>query len=241
MADRYFVESPIEDEHARLAGAEAHHLAHVMRASVGTQITLFDGSGCEFLARVERVGRAEIELAVVERRLVDREATCEVTLGVALPKGDRQRWLVEKATELGVARLVPLVTQRSNEGLSESGRGKLSRAVIEASKQCGRNRLMEVAAPVALAAFLASRAGDSTRLVAHPGGEELQAMFESSTSPTVPPQVAIVIGPEGGLTDAEVEQARAAGWRPVGLGSRILRIETAAIALASACLLRCGN
>jgi 16S rRNA (uracil1498-N3)-methyltransferase len=113
MADRYFSDRPIVDSLAVLAGAEAHHLIHVMRARPGTEIVLFDGSGAQFSARVERLRRAEVELAVLTRDEIDRELPRAVTLAVALPKGDRQRWLVEKATELGVARLVPLRTVRS--------------------------------------------------------------------------------------------------------------------------------
>src|SRR5262245_48965007 len=115
MADRYFVDSPIEGPFAQLAGSEAHHLAHVMRAKRGDPITLFDGSGAEFSARIEHIDRNHIELAIISRQLVDRELGFPLLLGVALPKGDRQRWLVEKATELGVARLVPLATERSND------------------------------------------------------------------------------------------------------------------------------
>src|SRR6478736_5732652 len=91
MADRYFVESPIEGSEARLVGGEAHHLTHVMRAKVGHEITLFDGSGAEFAARVERIERAQIVLSVLERREVNRELSFELTLAVALPKGDRRR------------------------------------------------------------------------------------------------------------------------------------------------------
>ena len=91
---------------------EAHHLLHVMRAKAGTRVTLFDGSGWEFEAVVERAGRSEVELAIAGRQEIDREAQIAVTLGVALPKGERQKWLVEKVVELGVARLVPLETAR---------------------------------------------------------------------------------------------------------------------------------
>src|SRR5687767_6148250 len=113
MPDRYFVETPITGQQARLEGAEAHHVANVMRAKPGQAVTLFDGSGAEFDAHVEKVGRSTVEFAVVARIDADRELARQVTLAVALPKGDRQRWLVEKATELGVAQLVPLVTSRS--------------------------------------------------------------------------------------------------------------------------------
>lgn len=113
MSDRYFVESPVASDRAVLTGAEAHHLLHVMRAKAGTRVTLFDGSGWEFDAVVQRTGRNEVELAIAGRQEIDREARIAVTLGVALPKGERQRWLVEKAVELGVTRIVPLRTCRA--------------------------------------------------------------------------------------------------------------------------------
>jgi 16S rRNA (uracil1498-N3)-methyltransferase len=233
MADRYFVETPITASSTRLAGHEAHHLAHVMRAKPGHEVTLFDGSGAEFSARVTHVGRAEIELEVLDRREVCRELSMAITLGVALPKGDRQRWLVEKATELGAARLVPLVTRRSNDRESPGVLEKLRRAVIEASKQCGRNRLMAIEPPTALESYIeAPHAG--LRLIAHPGGEPLV-----SADP-LPGEIALAIGPEGGFTEEEFAAARAAGWTPVGLGSRILRIETAALALLATLAGRVG-
>ena len=113
MSDRYFVETPISADRALLVGAEAHHLIHVMRAEPGSRVVLFDGTGAEFSARVERMARSEVALAVLSRERVDREPPIDVTLGVALPKGERQRWLIEKATELGVRRIVPIRTARS--------------------------------------------------------------------------------------------------------------------------------
>jgi 16S rRNA (uracil1498-N3)-methyltransferase len=239
MADRYFVETPIEGDQARLAGAEAHHLAHVMRAKPLDEVVLFDGSGAEFLARVERVGRSEIELAIVSRESVDREARVRVTVGVALPKGDRQRWLVEKAVELGVARLVPLTTERSNDRLSAAGLERLRRAVVEASKQCGRNRLMEVAAPEPLADFLLHTPSDAWRLLAHPGAKDGRRALDECLAPAADPRpVALAVGPEGGFSDSEVDLAARNGWQTVGLGPRILRVETAALAFAAAVMVR---
>jgi 16S rRNA (uracil1498-N3)-methyltransferase len=203
-----------------------------MRAKAGTEITLFDGTGSEFAARVERVGRSEIELTVLERREVSRESAVEITLGVALPKGDRPKWLVEKATELGVGRLVPLLTERGNQRETPSAIEKLRRAVIEASKQCGRNRLMEIAEPLGLSHYLAAAPASHVRLIAHP----------TSAPTTVPGTVSekrcqepfsLAVGPEGGFTDAEVAQAVEHGWTAVELGPRILRVETAALALAA--------
>ncbi|HEX6963374.1 MAG TPA: RsmE family RNA methyltransferase [Lacipirellula sp.] len=229
MARRCFSEEPIAGPQATLAGTEAHHLLHVLRATSGMQVVLFDGSGAEFDAEVAKCKRSTVELHVLKRREVSRELTFSLSLGVALPKGDRQRWIVEKATELGVTRLVPLVTERSEKLGSE----KLTRYVIEASKQCGRNRLMEIAPAQQWTDWLASRedaswSGPVRAWVAHPSGRGLAASDIGQPRPTL-----IAIGPEGGLTDGEVAEATAAGWELIGLGPRILRIETAAVALAA--------
>lgn len=229
MSHRFFVSSPIHSERLLLDGPEGHHLARVMRMKAGDEVVLFDGSGAEFAARVERVGRAEAELLVVERREASRELAAPLTLAVALPKGDRQKWLVEKLVELGTARLVPLQTVRGVAQPSAGAIERLRRGVIEASKQCERNVLMEVAEPLPLASFLAEEAA-GLRLVAHPGGEPLARCRAEGAAEAC----AVVIGPEGGLSDEEVEVAIQCGWRMLGLGPRILRVETAAVAVAAA-------
>ena len=179
MADRYFVQTPLAvGREARLVGAEAHHLAHVMRAKPGHEVVLFDGSGAEFTACIESIGRSEIELIVVSRDVIDRELGVAVTLAVALPKGDRQRWLLEKAVELGITCLGPIETERSNDRLSPALLERLGRAVIEASKQCGRNRLMEIGAPQTLSDFLTGAPRDSVRLIAHPGAKDCRSVLD---------------------------------------------------------------
>lgn len=228
MTDRYFTESPIDGSTVHLEGSEAHHLAHVMRAKPGGRVVVFDGSGREFDATVKKIARASIELEVIDSRQVDRELPQELTLGVALPKGDRQRWLVEKAVELGVSRLTPLVVARGVAQPADRSLDRLRRAVIEASKQCGRNRLMAIEEPRRWETYLTEAPPTAHRLIAHPSG-----------APFTPPpadQAAawyVAIGPEGGFTDDEVAQAAQHGWHPVSLGPRILRIETAALYLAS--------
>jgi 16S rRNA (uracil1498-N3)-methyltransferase len=239
MADRYFVDEPIQDataqnDTARLVGAEAHHLAHVMRAKVGDVVVLFDGSGAEFSARIEKVGRAEIQLAVVSREAVDRELPLAITLAVALPKGDRQRWLVEKATELGAAELCPLETEHSGPQSVGASLERLRRGVIEAAKQCGRNRLMEIGSPMKFSDLVATASTAGPRWLAHPGGADLSKVLAETFARPHPAGVTLAIGPEGGFAESEVERARAAGWQVVGLGRRILRVETAALALAAA-------
>ena len=226
MIDRYFSESPLSGTSATLHGSEAHHLLHVMRAKPGTAVVVFDGQGGEWSAEVARMGRAEVQLALKQHHMIEREASVRITLAVPLPKGDRQRWLVEKAVELGVARLVPLTTERSQRSAAEAP-AKLSRFVIEASKQCGRNRLMQIESPQSWPDTM-NGSSSELRLLAHPSGLPLSRAEKDAVS-----SIRLALGPEGGFTEAEVSQGVEAGWQIVGLGERILRIETAAIALVS--------
>jgi len=228
MSERFFISPPIAGERAVLTGDEARHLSAVMRAAVGDEVTLFDGSGAEFLARVAAIRKAAVELSIVARHEISRELPFAMTLAVALPKGERQKWLIEKATELGVTRLVPLITERGVAQPVESALDRLRRAVIEASKQCGRNRLLEIASASPVAEFFAAAPTSAARLIADPSGESLA---EHDVSPNT--ELIAAIGPEGGFTPAELILASTNGWHSVSLGSRILRIETAAIAIAA--------
>lgn len=234
MSQRFFSDEPLKQSSARLGGNEAHHILHVMRLAVGDEVVLFDGSGVECVARIEKLGRSDIELSVLSRDEVNRELPFSLTLAVALPKGDRQKWLVEKAVELGVTRLVPITTERSVAKPVGKALDRLRRGVIEASKQCGRNHLMEIADPVAVSELLSAGGGDQITLVAHPGtADTAVALSELSSRLEQGNDVTVVVGPEGGLSDAEVTAAIDAGWQTLDLGSRILRIETAALAIAA--------
>jgi 16S rRNA (uracil1498-N3)-methyltransferase len=198
---------------------------------VGDEIVLFDGGGAEFAARISRIQRASVDLTILGRVEVDRELPFQLSLAVALPKGDRQRWLVEKAVELGVRRLVPLTTDRGVAQPVQRARERLTRTVIEASKQCGRNRLMQIAAPATLQQFFAEASADTVRLIAHPS-ETAESVSPSLTGSGVTP-VMLAVGPEGGFTEEEIA-AVTGKCRLVSLGARILRVETAALALAAA-------
>ena len=245
MSDRYFVDEPISPGRVVLAGPEAHHLIHVMRAAPGMRVVLFDGSGTEFPATVEQAGRSEVVLFALSREQVNRELPIDVTLGVALPKGDRQRWLVEKAVELGVTRIVPLRTQRGVAQPVEPALVRLRRTVVEASKQCGRNRLLQIDESRSWPDFVDDSADAPCRLLAQPQEGKRGtgpicrngpkgASHKLDLSPFFPPdRVLLAIGPEGGFVDEEVALAVAAGWHTVDLGPRILRVETAALLLAA--------
>ncbi len=233
MTHRFYCEQPIEGKRATLVGSEAHHLLHVMRLTAGDHVKLFDGSGFEFSANILETRRAEVELEVVERTAVDHELPFRLTVGVALPKGDRQRWLVEKLVELGVERIVPLETERGVAQPTIKALARLRRSVIEATKQCGRNRLAEVSPAERLHDYLVSAPADAYLLAAHPGGVSLNRVLTLPAG-KYSQDFFLVIGPEGGLTELEVADATNAGWRLIDLGPRILRIETAAVALVAA-------
>ena len=228
MSERFFVCPPIVGDRAVLTGDEVRHLTSVMRAAVGDEVTLFDGSGAEFSARVAAIRKGAVELSISERREISRELSLSLTLVVALPKGERQKWLVEKATELGVTRIVPLVTERGVAQPVESALDRLRRAVIEASKQCGRNQLLKIEPAVPATEFFAAAPKSAARYIADLSGQPLGALDFSRCD-----EILAAIGPEGGFTPAELAAATSSGWQAVSLGSRILRVETAAVALAA--------
>lgn len=226
MSERFFIEHPPVAAEVAFDEAESQHLAKVMRANTGDIVIGFDGKGTEYQIELTSVGKKKVIGTVRSQAEVSREAARNLTLAVALPKGDRQRWLVEKSVELGVARLVPLLTKRGVAQPVEKAIERLRRAVIEASKQCERNHLMVVEEGQTLEEVLTTRPAASFLL--HPSGE---AIHHNAIVPAN--EVLAIIGPEGGFTDEEVAEAAAHGCQVVSLGPRILRVETAALAMAT--------
>lgn len=232
MPDWFYAPVSLDGPSVELSGDEAHHMARVLRMKPGEGAVLFDGRGTEAVAEIETVGPHSVGLRIVETR-TSPEPQPPVILATAVPKGDRFRWLVEKATELGVSELIPIETARS---VVEPGTGKLDKmrqTVLAACKQSRRSRAMDLAR-MASFAECCGRLSDSFALVAHPTGESLRAI-SLEANPGRP--IVLMVGPEGGFTDEELTAAVSAGARPVSLGSGILRIETAAVAMAAYALL----
>lgn len=225
MADRFFTDQPLAPGEITLDGPEAHHLSAVRRFAPGEAVTLFNGDGAEYPAEVLAVYKKSVSLVVIDRREVNRERPWPLVVASAIPKADRADFLLEKLTELGATAWIPLICERSVVVPREAKREKLQRAVIEASKQCGRNTLMLVEPPRSIAELIRSTTTEE-RYFLHPGEAS-----QERVAPTRPRIAAI--GPEGGFSPAEVQALHQAGWQPLTLGPRILRIETAAIA---ACL-----
>jgi 16S rRNA (uracil1498-N3)-methyltransferase len=207
----------------------ASHLAKVLRARAGDELILFNGDGREFTGAIETVRGSRVAASVGEGRPVDKESPLPITLVQCVPRGDRMDFIVQKATELGVARIVPVLSQRSvvrlDKAHAESKANHWRAVAISACEQCGRNRLPAIDAVQPLLSYL----GES------PPSTALRLVLEPESAPHIPaaaagPGAQIAIGPEGGFASDELEAFRVAGFSRVGLGPRILRTETAAIA-----------
>ena len=227
---RVYVDAALEPgAHLTLTGSAAGHLTRVLRLRPKAPLTLFNGRGGEYAASIERVQGSKVTVAVGEHAAIERESPFPLTLAQGVSRGERMDLVVQKATELGVARLVPVLTERSIVRLDEERSDRKSnhwRAVaISACEQCGRNRLPEVVLPTRLREFLRQPAGDSVRLLLSPSAtQRIEDVPRPARGATV------LIGPEGGLSEAEHQDALRAGFTAVNLGPRVLRTETAAIA-----------
>ena len=234
MLPRAFCELLLTDD-VVVDDTEAHHLLHVLRFKPGDQLQLFDGCGVEADAVVTRISRREVFCTVTTRRQasqIDRDRI-RVTVIAAPPKADRLKWMVEKLTEIGVERLILLQTDRTEVTPGESRREKLRSSVIAACKQCRRNELMQLSPLQTLTSVLDDVAG--ARLpgelwIAHPSPST-----PTLSSPAVTPIQSrlLLIGPEGGFTDAELQAALNADARVISWPHTILRIETAAVVFAT--------
>ena len=235
-------EAPQAAETIRLDGGAHRYLSRVLRVAVGAAVDVFDGRGHEATTAVERVGKSEVILRVVERRTVERRATPPVTLLQGLPRAERMDLVVQKAAELGAARLVPVRAARSASG-QQARSDRWDRIAREAARQSGRAELLEISPLVsveaAVAAEQAALAAGGVGIV--PWEEAPGAPPLPSLVPPAPASVTVLIGPEGGLTSEEVAAATAAGFQVATLGPRILRTETAAIAALAVIQSRVGG
>ena len=228
MADRFFCDDVISEK-PFLSGAEAHHAIHVLRLKPGHAIELFDGAGTVTEAVIEGVQRDRVTVRATATSFAEKRTQGTLTIAAVPPKGDRLKWMVEKLTELGVDTYVPLQTKRSVVDPRKSKLDKLAATVTSAMKQCGRRWRMEITEPQTLSSLLQyrSESGD-TILLAHPGDAVESAEAEAEAGCRT-----LLIGPEGGFTESEVQLAADHNARQIAWPNSILRIETAAIAFAA--------
>jgi len=281
MTNRFFVDRTVsrwEGTSVLLAGDEAHHFCKVMRGKVGDSLVLFDGTETFVHGIVEAIQKEGVRVRITETFADEVESPLRLTVAAALPKGDRQRFLIEKLAELGVARFVPVSMERSVARANDAAIQRLRRYVVEAAKQCGRNVLMEITEEVPmgkLTDFLAADAmakfllhpvalgsvGQTTArqilsdrpepgravgsaLAQPPSPRRVSVVGLTESHPEISNQlqysIAILVGPEGSFTDQEIAVALQGGFKPLDLGKRILRTETACIAAAALLLTVAG-
>jgi 16S rRNA (uracil1498-N3)-methyltransferase len=225
VSTRFYCPDPPSDGRLRLGADEARHLSRVCRLGVGDFVEVFDGRGAAMRSVVVAIGADWVELTIAGPPLPARVSPFVLTLATAVPKGDRFDWLVEKATELGVDRLIPIVTERSVVEPGASKLSRLRRTIIESSKQCGRNRLMVLESPIQWESLIES-SRESVKFLADPQGSPASQRPRISRGRTV----ILAVGPEGGFSPLERDVALEAGWSPITLSVYTLRIETAALA-----------
>ena len=231
---RLFVETPIgSGARVELDSGQANYLGNVLRLKEGDQVLLFDGSSGEWLAEVADAGKRRMTLAVLEQT-TGQESVPDLWLAFAPVKKGRVDWLVEKSVELGVARLLPVLTQRTI--VDKLNLDRMRAHIVEAAEQCGRTELAAIDPPVKLDTLLKSPDPGRTLYFAdETGGEPASSAFRSGPA-------MILVGPEGGFTPEEAQSIRSqANSVAISLGPRILRAETAALAAISAWMTRAGD
>lgn len=227
--NRIFCDGPLASgAELTLPAAGAYHVARVLRMREGAALSVFDGTGHEFRAEITRVRGDEVAVRLAEPLSGTSESPLKITLVQGVSRSERMDWTLQKATELGVTAIAPVLTARSVVRLDEQQAQKKQAhwrgIVIAACEQCGRSKIPSVATPLSLKDYFATAQKTGLRLVLSPSAPGSLAGLSS-----LPNKVELLIGPEGGLDDDELQAAQKAGFMPVRLGPRVLRTETAAV------------
>jgi 16S rRNA (uracil1498-N3)-methyltransferase len=242
---RFFIpSSQIKDNQAILRGNDRRHLVNVLRQGVGDEITVLNGKGQEYLAKIIRVDPEEVTAELLEETNRPAEPKVWLNLIQSLPKLDKFEWIIQKNTELGVSRFQPMITERSMVKLKEDFQGRKEerwrKIIQEAAEQSGRKIVPELAPVKSWDETLKGLEGDLT-LIPWEGERERSLKRILSEFNTVPERITIIIGPEGGFSQKEVDEAIQKGAVPVTLGPRILRTETAGLVVATAIFYHFGD
>jgi 16S rRNA (uracil1498-N3)-methyltransferase len=227
MTRRRWIADEVSGDHAALVGEHADHLVRVLRARVGEDFDIATGQGVR-RGRIVLVKEDRVEFELNE--MISAASSAEITLLLAVYKFDRMEWAIEKCTELGVSRIVPVISRRTDSHLAAASRKRVERwqrIARQAAEQSRRAAPPEIAAPIKLSEALNSPTGLRILLAE---SEDHTLLLDAMKAGTADRAVALAVGPEGGWTEEEVNAFRQAGWISASLGSTILRAETAAIA-----------
>lgn len=232
--------APVENfdgDTVKLDQDETRHLRDVLRLDAGDEVSIFDGTGNEFRCEIREIGKKTSRLEVIEQTdAVSPESPLAITLAATVLNGEKYDLVIQKAVELGVATLVPLYTLRCDVKVKDAVKrlGRWRRIALEATKQSGRARIMQIMEPVDLKTLIAGEKSEDVILFSERDGEDLTTIKAGK-------KITAIIGPKGGWDDSELEEARSSGSRVITLGGRILRAETAAIAITSILQHRFGD
>ena len=238
-APRVFTAQHLEEGVAvELEAGPSRHLAGALRLRTGDSITLFNGGGGEFPATITALSRKSVTATPAQRVLRERESPLDIHLGIAVSRGDRFDWVVQKSTELGVARITPLLSERTEVKLKgERAEKKLHhwrQVAISACEQCGRNLLPDLRPTIPLTDWTQQVQAECKLVLHHRAGPGEQFA-------TQPASLALLVGPEGGLSPSEIELAEGQGFGALSLGPRVLRTETAPLAAIAILQARWGD
>lgn len=235
---RIFTQQPLEAGSIDLEPEPSRHIARALRMQAGDDLILFNGQGGDYAATIVAVNKKSVQVTIKAHHAMESESPLQIHLGIALSRGERFDWAVQKATELGVHAISPLFTERTGVKLGQDRAHKKLRhwqqIAVSACEQCGRNRLPAIAPPQAMVTWLQQ------------ARSELKVMLHTSVEKTLLTQGAVtsidlLTGPEGGFSDAEVNAAQSAGFMPLQLGPRVLRTETAPVAALAVLQARWGD
>lgn len=208
----------------------SHHIGKVLRMQAGRELVLFNGAGGEYTAAITEVGKRQVAVNITGFSAGDRESPLAIELAIGISRGERMDWVLQKATELGVTRITPLLTERTEVKLKGDRQDKKGehwqQIVISACEQCQRNRLPQLSAAQTLQDFLPGVSAAQKYVLHHRTATALAGQQQ-------PASVCLLIGPEGGLSDREIQAAEQAGFSALALGPRVFRTETAPIAALS--------
>ncbi len=219
-----------ENSIVELPEAPAHYLSKVLRMQLGRELILFNGLGGEYFAAIEAMTKKLVSVKISNFNAENRQSPLQLELAIGISRGERMDWVLQKATELGVTKITPLITERIEVKLGgERAEKKVNhwqQTIISACEQCQRNLLPELAEPVLLEDWLKQCTAEAKFVLHHRDNQDLPSDKKFTS-------IALLIGPEGGLSDNEIVQACTRQFAPVTLGPRILRTETAPVAAIS--------
>lgn len=221
----------VKDNKAVISGPDQKHVVKVLRLRQGDEITLFDSESNEYYGKISSIGKNELEVNIYKTEKVNRESHLNITLLQGLPKGDKMDYIVEKATELGVSTVVPVITERVQVH-SRDRHKRWEKIAVEASKQCGRTKPTVIENTLNFKSALLLCEQSDLKIILHVN-TELSVKNHLKNTLQAPQNIILFVGPEGGFMDTEVLLAKEMGFISLGLGPRVLRTETASVSVLS--------